>query len=196
MLNRNSTHLSLLQRLSEGDDAVAWDEFCTRYRPLIVGFARARGLQQADAEEVLQEVLLALTRNMPGFHYDPSRGRFRGYLKTITLRAVLHRFRQKDAAAANMDVDAQLAVEDTSPEIDARWEAQWRQHHLRLAMERARAESSLTDMAAFEAYVGEGRPATQVAADLGLSIEQVYQAKSRILSRLRASIAEQTADEG
>lgn len=196
MQHRVSTHVSLLRRLSDGEDALAWEEFCERYRPLVVGFARVRGLQQADAEEVLQDVLLALTRNMPAFRYDPGRGTFRGYLKTLTLRAVLQRFRQKDASRANLDLEHEVAVENARAEVEEGWERQWRQHHLRLALARIRAEFNQTDVAAFEAYVGEGRPPAQVAADMGLSVDQVYQVKSRILRRLREIVAEQAGEEG
>ena len=80
--------------------------------------------------------------------------------------------------------------------MDARWEAEWRQYHLRLAMTRIRAEFNAQDVAAFEAYAAGDRAAADVASSLGLSVDQVYQAKSRILRRLKAVIAEQTADEG
>jgi RNA polymerase sigma-70 factor, ECF subfamily len=80
--------------------------------------------------------------------------------------------------------------------VERSWEAEWRQYHLRLAMARIRAEFNAQDVAAFEAYAAASQAAGEVASKLGLSVDQVYQAKSRILRRLKALIAEQTADEG
>lgn len=196
MLHQTTTHASLLARLSAGPDDAAWREFCDRYGELILNFGLSRGLQRADADDVMQEVLAALTRNMPGFTYDPARGRFRAYLKTVALRAILRRLRQKRPAGANDPADDALESAQADPEIEKRWDAEWRQYHLRLAMRTVRAEFGERDRAAFDLYVGEGREPAAVAAELGLSVDQVYQAKSRILRRLRALIALQTAEEG
>ncbi len=196
MIQQTTTHVSLLARLSAGDDALAWREFCDRYGELILNFGLSRGLQRADADEVMQEVLLALTRNMPGFTYDPAKGRFRAYLKTVALRAIIRKFRQKAKPGANDRSDAALESAQADPEIEQRWDDEWRQYHLRLAMRTIRAEFGETDLAAFDRYVGEGRDASATASELGLSVDQVYQAKSRILKRLRELIAQQTAEEG
>lgn len=90
-----TTHISLLARLSGGEDPLAWTEFCHRYGELIRNFCRAQHLQPADCDDVLQDVLMSLTKSMPRFEYDPSRGKFRSYLKTITLHAIFARTRQK-----------------------------------------------------------------------------------------------------
>src|SRR5262245_61826293 len=90
-----STHTTLLNRLADEKDMSAWADFQRRYRELIVSYARRRGLQPADCDDVLQDVLFGLTKALPAFHYDPARGRFRAYLKTIVNRAVGRRFRQK-----------------------------------------------------------------------------------------------------
>ena len=81
-------------------------------------------------------------------------------------------------------------------EAEAAWEAEWRSYHLRLAMRTIRAEFSASDVAAFESYVGAGNAAEQAAADLGISVDRVYQAKSRILRRLGDVIAAQVEEEG
>jgi RNA polymerase sigma-70 factor (ECF subfamily) len=84
-------------------------------------------------------------------------------------------------------------IDDTAEQA---WEAEWRQYHLRLAMGRIRTEFNAKDVSAFEMYAAEGRDTSAVASTLGVSVDQVYQAKSRIMRRLKAIIAEQTADEG
>lgn len=196
MQGQTTTHATLLARIARGDDPAAWRELEARYGELIRGFARRRGLQASDCDDIAQEVLLALTRNMPGFAYDPARGRFRGYLKTIAVRAISRKLRQEQGVAAQSAVDEAAADALDDPAAEEHWEAEWRQHHLRLAMGSVRAETGEQEMAAFDAYVGEGRDPAEVASALGVSVDVVYQAKSRVLKRLRAHIARQTAEEG
>src|SRR5262249_32284272 len=81
------TSITLLEKLQKAPkDAVAWERFVWRYRPMICGWCREWGLQGADAEDVAQDVLAKLTEKLGQFHYDPSRC-FRAWLKTITQRA-------------------------------------------------------------------------------------------------------------
>jgi RNA polymerase sigma factor (sigma-70 family) len=191
-----STHASLLARLSEGADAPAWNEFHTRYRDLIRGFALRRGLQPADAEDVVQEVFLALAQAMKAFEYQPEKGRFRGFLKTIAIRVLGKRFAR---ARSGLDQTAAEQVLDATPDErahEADWEAEWRQHHLRAAFERVRVEFRSTDLRAFELLTSGQRDARSVAAELGISVDSAYQVKSRILKRLRELVAEQVEAEG
>ncbi|HRP64042.1 MAG TPA: sigma-70 family RNA polymerase sigma factor [Phycisphaerales bacterium] len=187
-----TTHISLLARLGEGADPLAWAEFCHRYGELIRNFARSRNLQPADCDDVLQDVLMALTRSMPGFEYDPSRGKFRSYLKTVTLHAIFARSRQNHGQAPLREGEAAAA----RPDIESSWDEQWRQYHLRQAMNRIEAEFNESDLAAFTQYALNGRSAKDTAGALGLSLDQVYQAKSRILKRLSTLIDEQVEEEG
>ncbi len=99
-MSGESTHATLLARLRDGEDRAAWQEFCDRYGELIQGFARRRGLQPSDCDDVVQETLLALTKSMPKFHYEPGKGSFRSYLKTIVLHTIFRRSRQKRGEVA------------------------------------------------------------------------------------------------
>jgi RNA polymerase sigma-70 factor, ECF subfamily len=191
-----STHVSLLARLAGGSDSGAWAEFHGRYHDLLWNFARRRGLQQVDADDIVQEVLFGVSQRIGEFAYDPSKGSFRGYLKTIAVRAIWKKLRQKMDVPAQEEGDAALGAAAADDDVDRAWEDEWRQYHLRLAMNRARGEFNGPDIAAFEAYVLQGRDAAGAAAELGMSVDQIYQAKSRILRRLRVLIAEQTAEEG
>ncbi|MFN0132904.1 MAG: RNA polymerase sigma factor [Phycisphaerales bacterium] len=194
MLSQTTTHATLLARLSGGSDGIAWREFCDRYEELIRGFGRRQGLSPNDCDDILQDVLLALTKSMPNFTYDPTRGKFRSYLKTVTLHAIQRRWRQKSPEARLPDgSEPGLPGTDQSEQL---WDAEWRQYHLRLAMKTIRAEFNPTDVAAFELYVGANRDAREAANELGVSIDSIYQAKSRILKRLGRLIALQTEEEG
>lgn len=188
-----TTHTTLLARVAAGVDPAAWTEFHQRYGDLLRGFARRRGLQDGDCDDVAQEVLLILARTMPGFEYDPARGRFRSYLKTLAVRTMQRRFRQ-NRRPADLGGNEDLVADEAG--TDDAWETEWRRHHVRRAMRRLEAEFGANDREAFAQYVVRGRAAAETAEALGLSVDQVYQAKSRMLRRLAALIAEQVDDEG
>ncbi len=101
-----TTHVTLLARLADGVDPDAWADFQRRYGDLIIGFARRYGLQDADREDVAQEVLLALSQSMGDFRYDPARGKFRSFLKTLTMRTILRRSLQKLASEVQCNIEA------------------------------------------------------------------------------------------
>ncbi len=187
-----TTHITLLKRLSAGDDRTAWRDFVDRYGDLIRGFARRAGRSDNDADDVLQDVLVALVAVMPNFQYDPSKGRFRGYLKTIVLRSLSKKRRQNDAARSLEEGDDPVGDDES----ESNWELEWRQYHLRRAMSMIETEFSVQDRAAFQRYAVEGHAADETARTLGISVDQVYQAKSRILKRLGTIVAEQVDEEG
>jgi RNA polymerase sigma-70 factor (ECF subfamily) len=194
-----TTHATLLARLSQGYDPVAWREFVERYGELIRAFARRHDLQPADCDEVVQDVLTSLAQSMPGFRYDPARGKFRAYLKTVALHAIYRKNRQKRGEVSLEEVEAAADVaasETASGAVDALWEAEWKQYHLRLAMRTVEREFGERDRLAFEKYALEGRDAAATAGELGLSVDSVYQAKSRILKRLSQLVAAQVREEG
>src|SRR3954468_13868889 len=90
MQESSATRASLLVRLRDGGDAHAWREFVHLYAPVIYGFARKRGLQDADAADLMQDVLRSVSRAAPRLEYDPSRGTFRGWLFTVTRNKVFN----------------------------------------------------------------------------------------------------------
>jgi RNA polymerase sigma-70 factor (ECF subfamily) len=195
-MHGQTTHITLLQRLSDGQDASAWQEFCDRYGELITGFARRRNLQPADCDDVVQEVLLALSKAMPGFRYDPSKGKFRSYLKTITLHAVFKRKLQKQGEVDWQHVEEATRAACADEDTESAWEAEWRQYHLRRALRGIAAEFNTADQQAFQRYAVEGRDVRESADALHLSVDQVYQAKSRIMKRLSELIDQQVQEEG
>lgn len=191
-----TTSAKLLARVSDGEDPAAWGEFCDRYGELIRGFARRRGVQDADCDDLLQDVLISLTKALPGFSYDPSKGKFRAYLKTVVIRSVFRKSRQKDPAIHLEAIEELTRAAATDQEVDDYWEAEWRQHHVRLAMRTLAAEFSSANQAVFQAYVVEDQNAEEVAQRLGMSVAAVYQVKSRMLRRMSELIAAQVSEEG
>lgn len=193
---QSTTHVTLLARLAEGKDSSAWDEFWHRYGDLIRGFAHRQGLQPTDCDDIVQDVLVKLVQSMPGFAYDPAKGRFRSYLKTVVLRAVYQRFSQKKELRAVEDIEAAVDAAGSDQKVEEVWETEWRRYHLRQAMRSVEVEFSGKDLAAFQAYAVDGKDPQTTAETLGISTNQVYQAKSRILKRLGELIECQVADEG
>lgn len=191
MYTGTATHTTLLARLAQSDNGGAWAEFQDRYGELIRGFCARRGLQPADIEDVSQDVLLSLTKAMPGFAYDPSKGLFRSYLKTVVVHAISRRLSQKGAGIALSQASEPAADAD-----EDQWEGEWQRYHFRMAHRQVASELSETDLRAFEWYAIEARPVGDVARELDLSVDSVYQIKSRVLKRLSAIIAQQVQDEG
>lgn len=191
-----TTHTSLLVRLADGPNSLAWRMFHERYGELIRGFARRRGLQPADCDDVAQEVMLSLSKAMPNFQYDPNKGKFRSYLKTATLRAVVWKNRHRQGEAAIGTIDEATRVAEADEAVEQAWELEWQRYHLRQAMHTLENEFSETDRKAFRHYAVEGHDARETAAELNLSVNQVYHAKSRILKRLERVIERQVREEG
>lgn len=200
MRSQTHTHASLLARLGDANASTgaAWADFVDRYGELMRGFCRRYDLQPSDQDDVLQEVLLALTKSMPGFRYDPAVGRFRSYLKTVVLHAIYRKLCQKppQGGLEGMDAASQAATASGDPATDATWEQEWRRHHLRQAMRVIETEFSARDRGAFERYAIAGEPAERVSTELGLTTEALYQIKSRITRRLASLIEAQIRDEG
>jgi RNA polymerase sigma-70 factor (ECF subfamily) len=191
-----STRTTLLTRVFEGIDPSAWTEFHDRYGDLIRGFAIRQGLQPADCDDVVQEVLLALTKSINRFEYDPARGKFRSYLKTLVIRTIFRKSRQERGRTGLGDNAIEAERTEADPAHSTMWESEWRQHHIRRAMQRLKSDFSEQDRMAFTLYAIQGGSAARTAEILGMSVDQVYQAKSRILRRLSELVTEQISNEG
>ena len=194
-MSSDSTRPSLLSRLRDGKDDVAWREFEARYRDLILRFCRRRGLQAADAEDVCQLVLLALARSMRLFRYDPSRGRFRDYLARVTRNTIHHLLQCPERDLRLLDSSVLDALTTSlDGEVDPAFEDEWTQHHFRLAMSAVRARSRPASLAVFERLLA-GESVSTVALDLHMTEEAVHKIKQRIGERLRQEIEKQVRDE-
>jgi RNA polymerase sigma-70 factor (ECF subfamily) len=188
------TRVTLLARIRDGGDADAWREFVQLYGPVVYRFARNRGLQDADAADLMQDVLRSVARNAPKMQYDPARGTFRGWLYTVTrnkiynfLTAQRHRPRGTGDTDAHERLDATPARgDDRGP--DAEWEKEYQRRVSARAMDRVRGEFQDTTWQAFWQTAVEGKPAAEVGAGLKMTPGAVYVAKSRVLARLREEV--------
>lgn len=190
-----TTRVSFLKRLGDRDDALSWNEFHERYGELLFRYARRRGASWDEAEDIVQEVEMSLFRAMEEFQYDPARGRFRSYLRIAVIHAMGRRAAKSPRREAGLDPHA-LAdlVEDDEP-LDQRWENEWRLHRFRRAFRELAREFEPVTLEAFRLHVLADRSVEQTAEHLRLSKASVYQAKSRVLRRLKERIDEMDPDD-
>lgn len=183
----DTTRSTLLERVKLRTDRTAWKEFFDLYWPMLVGFARQRGLNRADAEDVAQECLDTLSRTMATFDYSRGKGAFKNYLYTIIVRRVSNRLREKrPRLAASSELKAAAAPRSQS---SAEWDRHWIRRHVEVGLERLQGEFAESTMAAFKLYALKDWPVDRVCESLGLTANQVYLAKSRVTARLREELA-------
>jgi RNA polymerase sigma-70 factor (ECF subfamily) len=185
------TSVSLLDRLRSCPDAASWQRLVELYGPLIQQWLRRHGLQPADADDLAQEVLAVLVRDLPRFeHRGP--GAFRSWLRTITAYRLRHFWRTRQgrpAATGDSDFGQRLEqLEDPHSELSRLWDDEHDQYIVRRAMEVIEGEFAPSTWRAFRRVMVDGASVDAVAAELGLSLNAVFIAKSRVLNRLRKEI--------
>ncbi len=188
-----TTRISLLVRLRNPQDSRAWFEFTEVYAPLIYRLARRKGLQDADASDLTQEVLRAVARAVERDAYDPARGSFRGWLfriaRNLTVNHLLAQARQVRGSGDTGVRDLLEAL--PAPEDDpAAFSAEYRRQLLWWAAEQVRGEFSELTWRAFWLAGVEGLSAQEVAETLDTTAGTVYHCKSRVMARLRKKIEE------
>lgn len=198
MSDTPATRLSLLVRLCDARDDDAWSQFVEIYAPLVYGYARKHSLQDADAADLTQDVLQAVSGAIRRLDYDPRRGSFRGWLFTV-VRNKLRNFiaAQKRPGRGSGDSDAQhLLNELPAREEDqsAWWDEEYERRVFAWAAEIVRDRFSESTWQAFWQTAVEGKSGPQAARELRMSVAAVYLAKGRVMARLKEIIRE-TLDE-
>jgi RNA polymerase sigma-70 factor (ECF subfamily) len=186
------TRASLLLRIRNPQDGLAWSEFVNLYAPLLHSYALKHGLQDADAADLAQDALRNVLRAAPGFVYDPAKGSFRGWLFAVA-RNELRKQRARAArqAVGSGDSDAQEALASAPARQDERdaWDREYDDALFAWAVERVRPEFREGTWQAFWRSAVDGEPIERVAADLGMTRGALYIARSRVAARLREEIA-------
>lgn len=187
------TSQSLLDRLRAAPDSAAWGRFVDIYGPLIYRWLRQSGLQDHDACDVGQEVLIAVSREMPTFEYQPGKGSFRGWLRVIVIHRLRGFWRDRKAKPSNWahgGLESKLAeLADPNSQVTRCWDAEHDRHVLRRLLEMLQVEFEPTTWQAFWRVAIDGEKVVGAATSLGISVDSVYQAKSRVLRRLREESA-------
>ena len=183
---RYETNMDLLLQLKSDETVnreMGWGIFVDRYGPIICGFARNAGLPSSEADDIMQTVLFNFFKVADRFQYDPSKGRFRGYLKRITLNAIRQRYRKK--REQNLDTHGMNIAEDQRDELEAAFDREWAEHLLSEAMTEARPKFEPKTWDAFELYGRRGMSSERAGERLGMTPESVRHAKSRVMRAVR-----------
>lgn len=195
-----TTRRSLVLRLRNLDDQVAWGEFVEIYEPLVYRLARAKGLQDADAHDLCQEVFRAVASAIDRWDPDPARGRFRAWLSRIARNLVINFLvRQGRLPRGSGRTSVQMLLEDlpeTDDQAEEEFALEFKRRAFHWAAERVRHEFSATTWQAFWRTGVEGQAAATVARDLALSTGAVYIARSRVLARLRERVRQLAEESG
>jgi len=192
------TRASLLVRIRDPGDKDAWRQFVALYAPPIHRLARQRGLQDADAADLTQEVLRTVSVAAPALIYDPGRGSFRGWLYTVTCNKI-HDFREsrlnRERGGGDSATQRLLAEIPADNDEADRWERDYQRHVFALAADAVRAEFAAVTWQAFWLVAVECKSGEEAAQILDLSVGAVYVAKSRVLARLKKQVQQLETEE-
>jgi RNA polymerase sigma-70 factor, ECF subfamily len=183
------TPISLLERLRVCPDEASWERLIHLYNPWIRDWLRRQGLAAADADDLVQEVMVVLVKELPHFTHDLRRGAFRRWLRTITLNRLRAFWRDRRRQSPPPDLEAALAqLEDPESDLSRAWDREHNEHVVHRLLELIEPDFEPTTWRAFRLVVLEGKPTAKAAADLGMSPVAVRIAKSRVLSRFRREV--------
>ena len=187
-LDRSRTHASLLIRLRDNADQQAWEEFHDRYAPMIRGWCRQWFPRELD--DMVQEVFTRLVSCLKAFEYEPGKGRFRGYLKTVTHRLMAD-LKEKPAWTPVSEDEEMLIEVEARQDLLARLAAMFDLELLDQAKEQVRGRVEAKTWLAYVGTAEEWRKPAEVARELGMKVGAVYQAKYSVITELRREIESQ-----
>jgi len=183
-----TTRASLLMKLRDPRDHEAWVEFVSLYEPVIYRLLRKAGLEDVDARDVLQELLLAVSRNIERWRFGREHGSFRGWLRRVTRNLVISWIRRQKRQVVTLPVDLDSLLESSSiavgPDTDA-FDAELRRSQFHRASETVRQEVQPRTWEAFWEVAIVGTSVADAAVKLGMTTGAVRVAKCRVVARLR-----------
>jgi RNA polymerase sigma-70 factor (ECF subfamily) len=185
----SETSASLLDRIRLDADAPDWNRLVEIYTPLIRSWLRRYALLDQDADDLVQEVLAIVVRKLPDFRKEPRIGAFRRWLRNITVNCLrdfwrAQRFRPRATGDSNF---AQVLEQLADPEsgLSRLWDKEHDDHVTRRLLDMIKPRFEIKTWLAFEGVALNGRSPDEVAAELGMTVNAVFIAKSRVLSMLR-----------
>ncbi|TWU60226.1 RNA polymerase sigma factor RpoE [Rubripirellula tenax] len=187
------TSLSLLQRIKHSDDSEIWNRLDILYRPLLVAWMRKYDVQPSDADDLAQEVLWVVSKEVGTFEHNGRTGAFRAWIKTILVHRLRTFWRTRDRhprTADGSDVVRRLAeLDDPASDMSRLWDDEHDRHVAGQLMIQAERHFSPETWNAFKRVAIDGARADVAARELGMTLNAVFIAKSRVLSRLRQEAA-------
>lgn len=192
------TRRSLLTRLKSWDNQDSWREFFETYWRLIYGVAVKSGLNDAEAQDVVQETVLSVAKEMPGFRYDQSCGSFKAWLRQITRRRIADQMRKRRrpaeaGVAASLEATQEEGgwefADSASDPLEAFWDEEWRTQVRNVAMERVKQRVKDEHFQIFDLFVLQAWGAKDVAKALGVSLPLVYWARHKVGEVLKQEVS-------
>ena len=189
------TRRSLVERLRNWGDQKNWHDFFRTYGRLIHGVARKAGLNEQEAQDVVQETALTVAKRAAGLRYDPALGSFKGWLLHITRWRIADQFRKRAPAPhVSRSTDTRrTATIDRAPDpagcaLEEVWDAEWRENLANAALTRVKQQVAARQYQIFDCYVLKQWPAQKVVRELRVNIAQVYLAKHRVTALLKKEV--------
>lgn len=187
-----STRYSLLNRLQDWQDNQSWQDFFGTYRRLIFSIALRSGLSETEAEEVVQETVICVAKNIHKFKRNREFGSFRGWLRNITRWRIADQMRKRTRRPSDdpplLDESGDI-LGPVNPEYEAAWDLEWKESLLKSAIERVKRRVKEEHFQIFDLYALRQWPVSKVAQTLGVSVAGVYLAKHRVAAMIRKEIA-------
>lgn len=191
------TRQSLLSRLRTWDDRESWNTFYHTYGRLLFRYAVKAGLTAVEAEDVVQDTVVSVAKEMPKFDYQPERGSFKGWLHQIVRRRVVDHLRRRGREHALQDpVDDAIEAADPRGDWESLWNAEWAQHVTSRAVARVKEQVSARQFQIFSLAVLQDRSASEVCRTLGVNAAVVYLARHRVGRLLRRELERIRREEG
>jgi RNA polymerase sigma factor (sigma-70 family) len=197
------TRPSLIGRLKDVTDHPSWKEFNDLYSKLIFGFATKAGLTRDEAQEVVQETLIAAAKHLPQFQYDPARCSFKTWLLNLSYWRVQNQLRKRNAPTSphrgasgdrdgGQDATRTATVERTADpagsQLEALWDEEWQTNLLEMAFERIKTQVDSKQWQIFDLYVLKEWSVREVAKALNVTVGRVYLAKHRVSALLKKEV--------
>jgi len=197
------TRQSLLSRLKNSEDQASWQVFFDTYWRLIYSVAMKSGLTDAEAQDAVQETVIAVAKNIKEFHYNPKKCAFKSWLMLITRQRIIWQLRKRQAlpeggwtrptTVPSADDRERTATIDNIPDpgslsLDAFWEADWEKNLMSAALEQVKRQVSGKQFQIFDLYALQHWPVRDIAKTLRVTAAQIYLAKHRIGRLLKKEI--------
>ena len=191
------TRATLIQRLKDWQDQSSWQDFFDTYWKLIYGVAIRGGLTGAEAEDVVQETMIAVAKHMPAFKYNPALGSFKTWLLNMTRWRIADHLRKRGPFVASRPASDETPnrtrtvdkiLDPMSEDLDKLWDAEWEKNLLDAAMAKVKRRLDPQKYQIFDLYVNKEWPPEKVAATFGISVDQVYLAKHRTMELIKEEI--------
>lgn len=192
------TRATLIHRLKDWQDQASWQDFFDTYWQLIYNVAVQRGVTRPEAQDVVQEVMAAVAKHMPGFKYDPAIGSFKAWLLKLTRWRIIDHQRKHSRPVAAPAVAEETGLGDgkmtgslnlVMPDLDHQWDAAWEKNLLAAAIAKARRRMDPKQYQIYDCHVNKEWAAERVAKAFGVPINQVYLAKHRVTEMIKAEAA-------